>query len=91
MTARAQHQQEVKELGSEEEDDLEVFDDEKSTSESSTPNAGKGKARAVEIDDEVCAGQKRRRPIVDPFAGMSLVEELVAGTDDQYSVVRLRR
>lgn len=78
MIARAQYEKELKELGSEEEDDLEVIDDAESQSSSSTPSTsdkGKGKARAEDLIADVAqtvAGQKRRRPAVDPFAGAHL-------------------
>ncbi len=75
MAARAQYEKELKELGSEEEEDLEVIDDAEQYSSPLTPSAvdkGNGKARAEDILADVAqtvAGQKRRRPAVDPFAG----------------------
>ena len=75
MIARAQYEKELKELGSEEEDDLEVIDDaesQPSSSASPPPDKGKGKASAEDLIADVAqtvAGQKRRRPAVDPFAG----------------------
>ncbi|KAI0095229.1 hypothetical protein BDY19DRAFT_1044799 [Irpex rosettiformis] len=75
MIARAQYEKELKELGSEEEDNLEVIDDAESESSLSTPpigDKGKERARTEGIVAEVAqavVGQKRRRPAVDPFAG----------------------
>lgn len=73
MMARAQYEKELKELGSEEEDDLEVIDDvDESEATGSEPSSkGKGKERAADVPTQVeaVAGQKRRRPQIDPFAG----------------------
>ena len=70
MAERVAYEKQLKELGSEEEDDLEVF--------------GNGEDANVEIIEELAAaegkrkpdimqesqlGTKRRRPIMDPFAG----------------------
>ena len=50
MIARAQYEKELKELGSEEEDDLEVIDDAESQSSSSnSPPSDKGKGKAKEM------------------------------------------
>ena len=83
MIARAQYEKELKELGSEEEDDLEVIDDAESQSSSSNSppsDKGKGKASAEDLITDVAqtvAGQKRRRPAVDPFAGTHLSPHLM--------------
>jgi exosome complex protein LRP1 len=74
MMALAQYQAELKEIGSEEEDDLEVIDDAESETPEEPPSSSKekGKQRAtedVQIETEPPAGQKRRRPAVDVFAG----------------------
>lgn len=74
MMARAQYEKELKELGSEEEEDLEVIDDADDSDaavESEPSIKGKGKGRAVDapVPEEPIAGQKRRRPQMDPFAG----------------------
>lgn len=83
MEARAQYEKELKELGDEEESDLEVFDDraggatpevEKQEPVTSSGKS-KGKAKASEpvgVGSSVATstvGKKRRRPAVDPFAG----------------------
>lgn len=72
MLAREQYQQELKEAGSEEEDELEVIDDVEEEpgaeiSSSGTPRTDKGKAKATDAEDS--GVRKRRRPVVDPFAG----------------------
>lgn len=75
MLARAEYEKELKEMGSEEEEDLEVIDDaadSEAMEASDSSSKGKGKERATEdtsMDAEPTAGQKRRRPAVDPFAG----------------------
>lgn len=74
MMARAQYEKELKELGSEEEEDLEVIDDANDSdaaveSEPSIQGKGKGRAMDAPIPEEPVAGQKRRRPQMDPFAG----------------------
>lgn len=93
MAARAQYEKELKELGSEEEDDLEVIDDAEEDSSPLTPSAvdkGKGKARAEDILADVAqavAGQKRRRPAVDPFAGECIASQPYV-LDSRYSRLR---
>lgn len=73
MEARAQYERELKELGSDDEDDgeaLEVFDEE--VEEESNSGQDKGKQRVVDTGEEVqvdTTGTKRRRPAMDPFAG----------------------
>ncbi|KAI0073960.1 C1D-domain-containing protein [Panus rudis PR-1116 ss-1] len=84
MLARAQYEKELKELGSEEEDDLEVFEenddeDEEMDNAEETQDTrsakAKGKAKAIEtsqepqLTSEPVTGKKRRRPQMDPFAG----------------------
>lgn len=72
MVARAQYQKELAEAVSEEEEALEVIDDEE-PSGAMVVNASKdkGKGKAVEVATEASLpGRKRRRPVMDPFAGM---------------------
>ncbi|KAF7966003.1 hypothetical protein HWV62_40509 [Athelia sp. TMB] len=75
MEARAQYERELEELGSDNEDDgegLEVFDEEKEAVEQIKTGKGKGKERATNVDEgmqEATTGTKRRRPVMDPFAG----------------------
>ncbi|EPT03438.1 hypothetical protein FOMPIDRAFT_1116381 [Fomitopsis schrenkii] len=71
MVARAQYQKELAEAVSEEEEALEVIDDEE-PSGAMVVNASKdkGKGKAVEVATEASLpGRKRRRPVMDPFAG----------------------
>lgn len=74
MIERAQYEKELKELGSEEEDDLVMIDDASESdattgSEASVKGKGKERAGDMPVQDETAVGQKRRRPQVDPFAG----------------------
>ncbi|KAI0931372.1 hypothetical protein AcW1_001214 [Taiwanofungus camphoratus] len=73
MIARAQYQKELAELGSGEEDDLEIIadgaEDETETRVSLT-DKGKGKATVEDHNPtETGLRKRRRRPTVDPFAG----------------------
>lgn len=74
MIARAEYEKEVREQGSEEEEDidLEIFDEVADEQVELSPSSGgKGKQKATdEMNDDVelKTGQKRRRPM-DPFAG----------------------
>lgn len=75
MVARAQYERELQEAGSEEEDDLEVFNEasESETTAGTEPSPRKSKGKERADDDRMqtapSAGQKRRRPQMDPFAG----------------------
>jgi len=74
MLAREQYQRELKEAGSEEDDDLEVIDDEGEPEaeiiDLRAAHTDKGKAKATDKEDPDHSGpRKRRRPAVDPFAG----------------------
>lgn len=73
MLARVQYEKETKELGSEEEDDLEVIDDADADSPlPAPPSKGKMKASAEDLLADVAetvARRKRRRPAVDAFGG----------------------
>jgi exosome complex protein LRP1 len=79
MAARAEYESKLKELGSEEEDDLEVFDETEVTPDKDAmeedellPPRDKGKSRMVEIEDPERGEQldsRRKRPRIDPFAG----------------------
>lgn len=74
MLARAQYEKELKELGSEVEDDLEVIDDVQESSASPAPSSSKGKGKDLAEDlladvAQTVTGQKRRRRAVDAFAG----------------------
>jgi exosome complex protein LRP1 len=71
MIARAQYEKELRELGSEEEEELEVIGDAESDK-----SKGKGKANVDEIlasATQDVVGQKRRRAPVDPFSGECLL------------------
>lgn len=81
MIARAQYQKELAELGSGEEDDLEIIadgaEDETETRVSLT-DKGKGKATVEDHNPtETGLRKRRRRPTVDPFAGMRLPASLI--------------
>ncbi|KAI0684769.1 hypothetical protein BC835DRAFT_1388170 [Cytidiella melzeri] len=83
MVARAQYEKELRELGSEEEEDLDIIDDTEDQSMPDTPSAvvdkGKGKALTDDILADVAqavTGQKRRRATLDPFAGYGDEQEL---------------
>ncbi|KII93962.1 hypothetical protein PLICRDRAFT_171658 [Plicaturopsis crispa FD-325 SS-3] len=82
MAARAEYEKELKELGSDDEEDgLEVFDEEPiqegwdvvDMKERRDGKKGKGKEKAQEDTQDGSeapqAGSKRRRPPMDPFAG----------------------
>lgn len=70
MAARAEYEKQLKEMSSDEEDDLEVIDE---TGEAeSTQGKGKGRAQVAEASsssEQVTT--KRKRPVMDPFAGTS--------------------
>jgi hypothetical protein len=74
MLARAEHEAAIRAGGSsDEEEELEVIDGDAPVA-SSAKGKGKGKAKATEVAAEPVvsgAGTKRRRPVVDPFAGES--------------------
>ncbi|KAH9929754.1 uncharacterized protein B0H18DRAFT_1084096 [Fomitopsis serialis] len=80
MVARAQYEKELAEAESEEEEGLEVIDVEEVPNnmdiDVSTTAKDKGKGKAVDNDDAEpsSAGRKRRRPAMDPFAGMQATE-----------------
>ncbi|KAH0837940.1 hypothetical protein J3R83DRAFT_6174 [Lanmaoa asiatica] len=85
MVARADYEKEIKELGSEEEEDLEVFDEEPaaedeeamdtadaSPEDTRSTGVDKGKGRASEEEQskgEEVPLSRRKRPRVDPFFG----------------------
>lgn len=79
---RAEYEKELGESGSEEEEDLKIFeespdgdniDDEEVPETKSSKAKGKQKAVDVTMDnDEGKVGSKRRRPQMDPFGGMFL-------------------
>lgn len=77
MAERAEYEKNLEELGSEEEEDLEVFDqpevsgDEDAMEEDVLPPQDKGKSRMVEREvpeTEQQVGGKRKRQRIDPFA-----------------------
>lgn len=84
MVARAEYEKELKELGSEEDDDLQVFDEEMVAEDEEAMNIpddppeetrsvglDKGKGRASEEEqpnDERVSSSRRKRPRVDPFS-----------------------
>jgi hypothetical protein len=74
MLARAEHEAAIRAGdSSDEEEELEVIDGNAPVA-SSAKGKGKGKAKATEVAAEPVvsgAGTKRRRPVVDPFAGES--------------------
>ncbi|KAH7922799.1 hypothetical protein BV22DRAFT_1037119 [Leucogyrophana mollusca] len=79
MVERAEYEKNLQDVGSEEEEDLEVFDaaSEEDAGEDEAEEAQakptKGKQRAVDVDEANKAsnpvGSKRKRPRIDPFAG----------------------
>jgi len=83
MAARAEYERKLKELGSEEEDELEVFDEaEVSTDEDAMeedevpPPRDKGKSRMVENEGPERGEQldsRRKRPRIDPFDTMKTI------------------
>ena len=75
MLARAQYEKELKEQASEEDDDLDVYEEDEDVrmeddapEESSSKAKGKEKATAEDQPAGV-VGRKRRRPPMDPFQG----------------------
>ncbi|KAI9570171.1 Sas10/Utp3/C1D family-domain-containing protein [Boletus coccyginus] len=84
MVTRAEYEKELKELGSEEDDDLQVFDEEMAAEDEEAMNIpddppegtrsvglDKGKGRASEEEqsnDEKVSSSRRKRPRVDPFS-----------------------
>lgn len=75
MLARAQYEQELREMDNEEEEDLEIIDgavESDATGEVGSFDKGKGKQRAIEdiqTETRPAVSQKRKRPATDPFAG----------------------
>jgi len=85
MVARAEYEEELKELGSEEEEDLEVFDEDMAAEDKEAMDTAdgppeetrfvgldKGKGRASEeeqSEEEEVSSSRRKRPRVDPFSG----------------------
>jgi exosome complex protein LRP1 len=71
MLARAEYEKELKEAPSDEDETLQVFD-EMETDQVPQNTDTKGKGKALESLDEAgsSTSKKRRRPAVDPFAGM---------------------
>lgn len=70
MIERAEHEAELRARGdaSSSEDEMEIIDGGDTESVAPTPKKGKGKAKEI-LDVPVVAGSKRRRPVIDPFAG----------------------
>ncbi|KAN0100234.1 hypothetical protein V8E55_000218 [Tylopilus felleus] len=94
MVARAEYEKELEELGSQEEDDLQVFDEEMAVDEEPMGTAdglpeetrftkldkGKGRASGTEQSKgEEVTSSKRKRPRVDPYA---ISESISQTTDD---------
>lgn len=75
MAARAQYEKELKEMSSEEEDELEVIDDaadEEEGGETGEMIKGKDKATEQSSSASTSVGHKRRRPLaMDAFEGES--------------------
>jgi exosome complex protein LRP1 len=80
MVERENYQNEMKDLASDEEDTLDVFDDvpeEEQDEDEPVIQKPKGKGKQSvytgdgTISDDTQAGTKRRRPAIDPFAGDS--------------------
>lgn len=81
MAARAQYEKELKDLGSEEESDLEVIDETEQMDvveavgnqddiEVKGKSKDKGKGKAVSTASTTTnVSKKRMRPAIDPFAG----------------------
>jgi len=79
MAARAEYERKLKELGSEEEDDLEVIDEAEASPDEDAmeedgvpPPRDKGKSRMVESGGPERGEQldsRRKRPRIDPFSG----------------------
>ncbi|KAK7063770.1 nuclear nucleic acid-binding protein C1D [Favolaschia claudopus] len=70
MKERSEYEAELRMRGdaSSSEDEIEVIDAPPDGAPSSSSAKGKGKAKEV-VEEPVAAGTKRRRPVVDPFAG----------------------
>ncbi|KAF8204415.1 Sas10/Utp3/C1D family-domain-containing protein [Mycena galopus ATCC 62051] len=70
MIARAEHEAELRARGdaSSSDDELEIIDEDDAPVVPSSSGKGKGKAKEV-LDEPVSVGSKRRRPVIDPFAG----------------------
>jgi exosome complex protein LRP1 len=82
MLARAQYEEELNESPSEDDEELEVFN-EKDSDKVSNESDPKAKGKAADIaqqDDEVTqpTDKKRRRRPVDPFAGKLLCNDDVS-------------
>lgn len=96
MAARAQYEKELAEIASDEEEEtLEAIGiDEPSDVMDVDASKDKGKGKAVEVTTEEASlpGRKRRRPVMDPFAGMCHLElvpsssKMVAGYDKSDAV-----
>ena len=73
MAERAEYEKELREIGSGEEEDLRMFDEEEDEEERENRGAsdiGKGKQKLADtMVDDSQVGKKRRRPKMDPFAG----------------------
>ncbi|KAI0784908.1 hypothetical protein C8Q75DRAFT_829292 [Abortiporus biennis] len=92
MVARAEYEKQIKELGSEEEEELEMIDDvEEEDSPEPPVKSSKGKGKEVDMQVEGLlaeVGRKRRRPAMDPFAGYGddpTSEATVANASDNIS------
>lgn len=74
MVERAEYEKGLEEIGSEEEEDLQVIDEDQVQVQGGEnrvmSDIGKGKQKLVDtMNDDSQAGKKRRRPKMDPFAG----------------------
>ncbi|KAG8219419.1 hypothetical protein J3R82DRAFT_342 [Butyriboletus roseoflavus] len=100
MMARAEYEKELNELGSEEEEDLEVFDGEAVDTADESPEEArfvgrdKGKGRAPEQEPskgEEAPSSRRKRLRVDPFSGYEnlSISELTPRTIDHSKKAKL--
>ncbi|KIJ66399.1 hypothetical protein HYDPIDRAFT_26750 [Hydnomerulius pinastri MD-312] len=96
MIERAEYEKNLKDLRSEEEEDLEVFDEDAAADEEDAsvteepaarpPPLNKGKGRASDEEESSreyqTATSRRKRPRVDPFAGYEDVSSTPQGKED---------
>jgi len=98
MVEREQYEKELKDLGSDEEDTLDVFDDVPEQEQQDKPATAsvntKGKQKAgssdITMEDNTQPGKKRRRPAIDPFGGASS-KHIVSKIPLTRHILRIRR
>jgi hypothetical protein len=104
MAARAEYEKQLKELVSEDEEDLEVFDEDEEAmdtaddppEETRSVGLNKGKGRASEEEQskgEEVSSSRRKRPRVDPFSGEPpyILSNYQASSDDKRQGTRICR